>query len=92
MSLRTEQVYADDTDAYFERVITSKDADLTWTPMVAFDGGAYNVAATWQGDPGKTRTLRVPATGLAVGTHRAVLEVPNGTNVSLGTVYVVERS
>ena len=72
MSLRAETVYADDTDAYVERQVTDNNGGtLDWPPMVAVDASAYDLAATWQGDPGPSRTLRVPIVGLAVGVRVA---------------------
>ena len=92
MTLRAETVYSDDTDAYVDRQVTDNSGGtLDWTPLVAVDAGPYDVAASWQGDPGPTRTLRVPLVGLAVGTHRLYLNVPGGTNLSLGSVHVTAR-
>ena len=92
MTLPPAFVFADDEDAHVDRVVSDAQGnDLTFTPLVAVDGGAYEVAATWQGDPGPSRTLRVPVGSLLPGSHRLYLQVPGGNDLSLGSVHVMER-
>lgn len=91
MSLFTT-VYEDDPDAYVDRLVTDAQGnDLTFTPLVAANAGAYDMTATWQGVVGPSRVLRVPVTALPVGIHRLYLAIPGSNDLDLGTVYVVAR-
>ncbi len=49
------------------------------------------MTATWETTAGTTRTLRVPLDGLTAGTKHLYLQVPSGTDIALGTVYVRAR-
>ena len=81
-------LYADDPDVNVEFPITDRKAgDLTWSPVVK--AGEVSITAAWQGDPGPTRTLRVPLTSLPKGMHRLRLVVPGDNDVSLGNVVLV---
>lgn len=93
MTQPVPKVYDDDVDAFWDFTVTSSNgAVLDWTPVnVALGTGPYTRAATWQGDPGTERTLRVPFSGVAAGTHHVHLDVPGGTNFELGVVNVVKR-
>lgn len=96
MSLRTEHRFTDDADAYVDRIIgpeavTATSPDLTFEATVAVKDGAYTVTATWQGDVGPTRTLRIPVAGLAEGLHRLYLSVPGGNDLDLGAVQMIAR-
>ena len=86
-------IYADDPDAYVEfRVTDTTGQDLSWTPMVAFDGGDYTTEAVWQGPLGSTRVLRVPVdSGMSQTTHTVYLRITGGTDQSLGQFYVAAR-
>lgn len=86
-------VYTDDPDATWTFTVTSKDeTEIDWaTPMVAIRSGAYQ-AATWVGPAGTTRQVRVSFAGVTAGRGANVyLQVPNGTDLLLGTVDVKER-
>lgn len=87
------QIFTDDTDASWTFTITSRDDTVVdWvSPVVAVGGAGYTVAATFLGSAATTRTLRVPLVGLAEGTHRLYLKVPNGTDLLLGRVEVLPR-
>lgn len=92
MTLPTVTVFADDADAYVDRQVTDAAGNpLTFAPLVAIGGGAYDLAATWQGDPAPTRVLRVPVSSLEVGTHRLYLSIPDSNDLDLGYVNVVDR-
>lgn len=87
-------IYSDDTDAYLDWTITDRTGqELTWTPTVAFDAGAYEVAAEWQGDVGSTRVLRVPVDGSAHDQtmHTVYLQVADGVDQRLGQFTVAAR-
>lgn len=81
-------LYADDPDVNAVFPITdSQGGDLTWSAVVM--AGDVELAATWQGDPGPTRNLRVPLATLTPGMHRLRLIVPGDNDVSLGNVVLV---
>lgn len=81
-------LYADDPDVNVVYPITdSEGGDLTWSPVVQV--GATEIVASWVGDPGPTRNLRVPLSTLSKGTHRLRLVVPGDNDVSLGNVTLV---
>lgn len=93
MALETLTRNADDPDAYVDRVITDTAGQpLTFVASVAAGAGAYEITATWQGDPAPVRTLRIPVASLAVGSHRLHLQVPGGNDIDLGYVKVVDRT
>lgn len=92
MTLSTVTVYADDPDAYVDRLVTAASADpLTFTPTVAAGDGAYVIAATWQGSPTSSRVLRVPTADLETGSHHLYLSVPGSNDLDLGWVCVIDR-
>lgn len=93
MTLSTAVVYADDPDAYVDRIVTDTAGEpLTFVANVAAGAGAYDITASWQGDPAPVRTLRIPVASLAVGSHRLHLQVPGGNDIDLGYVKVVDRT
>jgi hypothetical protein len=81
-------LYANDADVHVKYAITDADGgDNDWaSPTVTT--GATSITCTWLGTAGPTRTLRVPLTGLAAGSHRLRLVVPGGNDVGLGTVSI----
>lgn len=87
-------VYTDDPDAHWTFTITDGEGGtLDWaSPAVAARGGDYTLAATWLGDPGSTRRLRVPLADLAAGSYALYLKVPGGNDFRLGTVWVTDRT
>lgn len=88
-------VYDDDDDAHVDWEQTDRDGNnLDWpNPTVAIGPGAYDIAATWLGDPAPTRTIRVPLAGIPGGGVRAVyLKVPGGSDILLGHVHIQTRS
>ena len=88
-------IYSDDTDAVIERweVTDHNGQDLSWTPLVAFDSGDYEVEVTWLGPLGSSRALRVPINGTTFGTglHTAYLQVVGGEDKALGQFMIVAR-
>src|SRR5690606_19437722 len=92
MTLKTVTVYADDADAYVDRIVTdAAGTDLTFEPAVAVGAGDFDITATWLGDAAPSRTLRIPVAGLEVGTHRLYLSVPGGNDLDLGGVNITAR-
>lgn len=93
MATGSPTVYLDDPDPSWTFTITSRnELEVDWdNPVVAIGPGDYEVNATWEGDAGTSRTLRVPLDGLTAGTKQLYLRVPNGTDIALGTVWVVAR-
>lgn len=79
-------LYADDPDVYVDYSITdSIGGDNDWDP-VTVEADDVDLTGTWQGDPGPTRTLRVPLAGLPTGSHDLRLIVPGGNDLSLGRI------
>lgn len=88
-------VYTDDPDATWTFTVTSQDAnvEVDWaSPLVAIDGGAYDVACTWEGPAAVSRQVKVPLGGLTKGTKTLYLQVPTGTDIQIGTVKVRDRT
>jgi hypothetical protein len=87
-------IYSDDTDASWTYTITSRDSTVVdWvSPLVAIGTAGYVVAATFLGSAATTRQIRVPLTGLSVGSYTLYLKVPNGTDIRLGRITVAARS
>jgi len=86
-------VYADDADAYVDRIVTATGGEsLTFAPTVAVDAGAFTITASWLGEPAAPRPLRIPVAELEVGRHRLYLNVPGGNDLDLGSVNVVVRT
>lgn len=93
MTLSTVTVYADDPDAYVDRIITDAGgANLTFVATVAVGPGAYLITATWQGVAAAVRTLRIPVDALVVGNHHLYLSIPGGNDIDLGWVQVLARA
>lgn len=93
MTATTPVVYADDPDAAWTFEVTDPDGNtLDFNPLVATGSGAYDITATWLGDPAPVRNIRVPLAGLAGGIHHNVyLKVPGGNDIRLGAVEVRTR-
>lgn len=92
----TQVVYADDTDAAVLWVVTDElGQDVDWAnPQIAIGGDDY-VAATWQGDAGPSREIRLAmplGLGLGPGLYAAYLKVPNGNDFPLGPIRVSSRT
>lgn len=80
-------LYADDPDVNVVYPVTDKQGStLEFSPVVRVEG-FDDITATWLGDPGATRDLRVPLAGLDAGkNHRLRLVVPGDNDVTLGVV------
>jgi hypothetical protein len=87
-------VWTDDPDASWTFTVTDgEDNDLDWTPAaVAAGAGTFDLTATWLGDVGPVRKLKVDLDTLAANNYTLYLQVPGGNDVVLGTVAVRDRS
>jgi len=78
-------LYADDPDVHVVYALTDSAGDLDFTPVVQVKGHD-DITASWVGDPGPARSLRVPLAGLPSGIHTLRLVVPGDNDVHLGAV------
>lgn len=84
-------LYADDPDVFADFVVTAASGGTNdWASPTVETGTVVpvEIVGTWQGDPGATRTLRVPLATLGAGWHSLRLQVPNGNDVNLGRIYL----
>lgn len=92
-ALPVVKVFADDEDGYVPRtIINRKREPIIFLPMVAVDGGPYDLEAEWVGDASAVRVLHVPTAGMAPGKHRLALKIPNDVDADLGVVEVLTRT
>ena len=88
-------VLADDPDAAWSFDVTDPDGNnLDWaTPKAAVNAGAYDIDATWLGDPAPTRRIRVPLDARDErGLVAVYLQVPGGNDIQLGYVNIRART
>lgn len=90
--------YADDPDASITWPVTDAGGEnIDFPPTCALDSGDYTVTGTWLDPAGPTRRIQVPLVGVdlqgrAGRSITVYLQVPGGSDIRLGTVYVTSRA
>lgn len=80
-------LYADDPDVSRTFIVKAKTGDLSWANPVVKVNGFNDIAASWLGSPGSTRSLKVPLYGLPANVRLWLrLDVPDDNDIELGSI------